>query len=71
MVTGPFEFEDGFHVPKAAWQSLLRSAAESRIYVGNVNRIVPLDKPDRMDRDVSDTATSHLNLRWNIFNGTG
>ena len=71
MITGPFEFEDGFHVPEAAWKELLAVADVSKIYVGAVNRIVPLDKPDRMDKDVTGGVHSHLTLRWNIFNGTG
>ena len=49
---------------------LLKEAEESRIYVGAVNRIVPLDKPDRMDKDVKGDAHSHLAFRWKIFDGT-
>ena len=70
MITGPFDFDDGFHVPTSVWKTLLRDAEESRIYVGAVNRIVPLDKPDRLDKDVKDNVRSHLTLRWNIFDGT-
>ena len=69
MIEGPFDFEDGFHVPETVWKALLRRAGESRIYVGAVNRIVPLDKPDRGDRDVKDVAHSHLAMRWNTFDG--
>ena len=71
MVMGPFDFEDGFRVPESAWNTLLRKAKESRIYTGAVNRVVPLDKPDRMDKDVRGEPYSHLAIRWNIFNGTG
>ena len=46
MIEGPFDFEHGFHLPEAAWKTLLKDAEESQIYVGAVNRIVPLDKPD-------------------------
>ena len=70
MICGPFDFVDGFHVPKTAWDALLRSAEESRIYVGAVNRIVPLDKPDRQDGDVQGDVRSHLAFRWNLFEGT-
>ena len=70
MIVGPFDFEDGFHVPETAWQALLKEAEESQIYVGAVNRIVPLDKPDRMDKDVKGDAHSHLAFRWRIFDGT-
>ena len=65
MVEGPFDFEDGFRVPQAVWKKLLQVAEESRIYVGAVNRIVPLDKPDRMDKDTKGEAHSHLAFRWN------
>ena len=71
MVVGPFEFEEGFRVPNAAWNTLLTGADSLRIYVGAVNRIVPLDKPDPKDKDVKGAFHSHLAFRWNIFNGTG
>ena len=70
MIVGPFDFEDGFHVPKSAWNALMKDAEESQIYVGAVNRIVPLDKPDREDKDVQGGVRSHLAFRWNIFQGT-
>ena len=71
MIEGPFDFEHGFHIPEAAWKTLLKDAEESRIYVGAVNRIVPLDKPDQLDRDTQGAAShSHLAMRWNILNGT-
>jgi hypothetical protein len=68
MIEGPFDFDDGFRVPATVWKTLLRDAEESRIYVGAVNRIVPLDKPDRLDKDVKGDAHSHLAFRWNILN---
>ena len=71
MIVGPFDFEDGFRVPATAWQALLKTAEESRIYVGAVNRTVPLDKPDHQDKDVKGLFHSHLTLRWNIFEGRG
>ena len=71
MIVGPFNFEDGGVVPKAVWNTLLQVASDSHIYVGSVNRIVPLDKPDRQDRDAMGNGHSHLAIRWNIFNGTG
>ena len=70
-IVGPFDFEDGFRVPDMVWTTLLRSAEESRIYVGAVNCIVPLDKPDHLDKDVKEHAHSHLALRWNIFDSDG
>ena len=70
MIVGPFDFEDKFLVPRAVWDKLLSAADESKIYVGAVNRIIPLDKPDYMDRDGEGKAVSHLALRWNIL-GTG
>ena len=71
MIEGPFDFEHRFHIPEAAWKTLLKDAEESRIYVGAVNRIVPLDQPDRLDKDDQGAAShSHLAMRWNILNGT-
>ena len=43
MIEGPFDFEHGFHIPEVAWKMLLKDAEESWVYVGAVNRIVPLD----------------------------
>ena len=70
-IAGPFDFEDGFRVPKSAWNALISAAEPSRIYIGALNRIVPLDKPDRQDKDSKGDVQSHLAFRWNIFNGTG
>jgi hypothetical protein len=70
-IVGPFDFEDGFIVPAAMWQALLAKAKDSNLYVGTVNRVVPLDKPDLLDRNSSGTAYSHLAVRWDIYNGTG
>ena len=47
----------------------MKDAGASQIYVGAVNRIVPLDKPDREDKDVQGAVCSHLAFRWNIFQG--
>ena len=52
MIVGPFHFEDNFRVPEAAWATLLKSAEESQIYVGSVNRIITLNKHDYLDMDV-------------------
>ena len=71
MTVGPFDFEDGFRVPSTAWDTLLKISKTSQIYVGAVNRVVPLDKPDVGDTDKTGRFTSHLALRWNILNGTG
>ena len=69
-VTDPFDFEPGYKIPEAVWDALLKEASRLQIYVGAVNRIVPLNKPDFKDRDEKGAARSHLALQWNIFNGT-
>jgi hypothetical protein len=71
MLEGPFDFESGFKVPETAWKALVNGAEEARIYVGAVNRVVPLDKPDALDKDVKDGVSSYLMTRWNFFNGAG
>ena len=71
MIVGPFDFENAFRVPETAWKTLLKSAGESRINVGAVNRIIPLDKPDYLDKDVKGDESSYLALRWNFLHGTG
>ena len=50
---------------------LSKDAEESPIYVGPVNRIIPLDKPVSLDKDVQDDASSYLALSWNFLHGTG
>jgi hypothetical protein len=71
MLEGPFNFEPGYKVPQPVWKGLLAKASEFAVYVGGVNRVVPLDKPDREDRNNQGEARSHLAFRWNIFHGTG
>ena len=67
---GPFDFISGHVVPPVAFDKLLSVAGDLGIYVGNVNRVVPLDKPDEEDRDGQGTPTSHLAFRWNIMDGS-
>ena len=69
-ITKPFDFEPGYRVPSGVWTTLLEEAGRHNIYVGNVNRIVQLDKPDREDKDARGYAFSHLAIRWNLLNGT-
>jgi hypothetical protein len=71
MLVGPFDFDSGHKVPQQVWKQLLDKAKEFEVYVGNLNRVVPLDKPDREDRNNQEEAFSHLAFRWNIFHGTG
>jgi hypothetical protein len=71
MLVGPFDFEPGHKVPQQVWKQLLAKAKEFKVYVGNLNPVVPLDKPDREDRNNRGEAFSHLAFRWNIFHGTG
>jgi hypothetical protein len=50
-IDGPFNFENGCHIPKAAWKALEAVAEEQRIYVGGLNRKATLGKPDKEDKD--------------------
>jgi hypothetical protein len=45
MLEGPFDFEAGHKVPQQVWKQLLSRASEFDLYVGAVNRVVPLGKP--------------------------
>ena len=69
-LVGPFDFVNGYHVPPSVWKTLQQKAEGSRVYVGALNRIVPLDKPDPMDAVVRGRPASYLSFRWNIFTGT-
>ena len=72
MLVGPFDFETGFKIPKSAIDELLSKAENLGVYVGALDQVVPLDKPDTMDRDDNGVyGKSHLALRWNILDGGG
>jgi hypothetical protein len=51
MLVGPFDFEPGHKVPQQVWKQLLAKATEFEVYVGSLNRVVPLDKPDLEDQN--------------------
>ena len=65
-LVGPFSFLDGFRVPKEAWDALLEAAPDSNVYMGAINRIIPLDKPDYQDKDTKDYVVSYLAFRWKL-----
>jgi hypothetical protein len=71
MLEGPFDFKAGHKVPQRIWKRLLAKAPEFDVYVGALNGVVPLGKPDREDRNNQGVAISNLEFRWNIFHGTG
>jgi len=66
-LVGPFDFDKGHKVPDAAWKELLALAEQRKVYVGNVNRIIPLDEPDRQDKDRNGTYTSWMASTWRPF----
>ncbi len=68
-VVGPFDFTNGYTVPKDKWDELIRQASSRDVYVGSVNRIVPLDKPDFKDRDDKGTPSNYLAVRWDFYTG--
>jgi hypothetical protein len=53
MVAGPFDFQDSCRIPEKAWKELEEVAKEKEIYIGNLRRQVPLDKPDRRDTNLA------------------
>jgi hypothetical protein len=60
MVYGPFDFIDNHLVPAEAWDTLLAKSKDMKVYINKVNCIIPLDQPDRQDRDVTEDTIS----RW-------
>ena len=64
QLVGPFDFLLGYRVPETAWTTLLHAAPALNVYVGAINRIIPLDKPDVQDKDTKDQASSYLAFRW-------
>ncbi len=65
-LVGPFDFDQGYTVAKQVWDQLLDVAKHYSIYMANINRIVPLDKPDFQDKDEKDNPASYLGFRWKI-----
>ena len=69
-IVGPFDFDPGFIVPSTAFNRLLEVAGALGVYVGNVDRVVPLDKKDPLDCDDQGASTGYLCFRWNLLHGT-
>ncbi|KAL3908235.1 MAG: hypothetical protein SGARI_003153 [Bacillariaceae sp.] len=57
MVSGPFDYHDGRRIPTDSWKALRDQADARGIYIGNLGRTVPLDKPDRKDTNLSGAYT--------------
>jgi hypothetical protein len=66
---GPFDFENGYHIPKAVWKHLMAVAEDEQVYVGNVNRTVRLDKPDEQDKNLKGKVETWLAQRGSIYDG--
>jgi hypothetical protein len=56
IVTGPFHFGSGYTVPTNIWKILRNYAKDRNLYVGNLDRVVPLDKPDREYKNAAGMA---------------
>jgi hypothetical protein len=67
MLSGPFDFVDGYKVPQEAWKQLLEKAPGSNVYTGALNRVIPLDKPDPQDKDNKGNPTSFFAFRWSAY----
>ena len=52
---------------EASRMELLSVAEDLGVYVGNSERVVPLDKPDLEDRDGQGTPTGYLSYGWNLL----
>ncbi len=67
MVYGPFRFETGYLVPEGAWTALREYAHKNKnVYIGNLDRIVPLDKPDKGYKNALGTAYAFLARRYRM-----
>ncbi len=66
-IVGPFDFADSEqNVPQHVFDVLMDKAPDLKVYVGDVNRIVPLDKPDRNNTTDDGTFNNYLSYRWKI-----
>jgi hypothetical protein len=66
-IVGPFNFADSEqNVPQHVFDVLMDKAPDLKVYVGDVNRIVPLDKPDRNNTADDGTFNNYLSYRWKI-----
>jgi hypothetical protein len=66
-VVGPFDFVDEEqNVPQQVFEVLLKKASVMKVYVGDVNWTIPLDRPDRHYQADDGTFNNYLSYRWKI-----
>jgi hypothetical protein len=66
-IVGPFDFADNEqNVPQHVFDVLMEKAPDLKVYVGDVNRTIPLDKPDRRYQADDGTFNNYLSYRWEI-----
>jgi hypothetical protein len=66
-IVGPFDFvDDDQKVPQQVFEVLLEKASVMKVYVGDVNRTIPLDKPDQNNAADDGTFNNYLSYRWKI-----
>jgi hypothetical protein len=66
-IVGPFDFVDSEqNVPQHVVDVLMEKAPELKVHAGDVNQIIPLDKPDRQYQADDGTFNNYLSYRWTI-----
>jgi hypothetical protein len=71
-IVGPLDFADNEqNVPQHVFDVLMEKAPDFKVYVGDVyvgdvNRTIPLDKPDRRYQADDGTFNNYLSYRWKI-----
>jgi hypothetical protein len=73
IIYGPFTFDKGYRVPLKAWKALRKHGRESKdLYIGNLDKVVPLDAADDDYKDAAGATYAFLARRFRMpdsFNG--
>ena len=70
-VVGPFNFINDHHIPEEVWKELTEKAQQYNIYIGDINRVIPLDKPDNGRRNKNGRAYFFMEKRWTLDQSFG
>jgi hypothetical protein len=66
-IFGPFDYADSEQMlPQHVFDVLMEKGLVLKVYVGDVNCTIPLDKLDRRYQADDGTFNNHLSYRWKI-----
>ena len=73
LINGPFTFDKGYKVPLKAWKALRQHGKENKdLYIGNLDKVIPLDAADDEYKDATGASYAFMARRFRMpesFNG--